>query len=102
MGLKLKTEKPIATARPDDRGRITLGLVLTKDVSRYDVYINEETGELLLKPFQEVPVQEAWFYKNKAAQKLVTKGLEEAKEGKLSKIDLRKSSWIDDSTDGNE
>lgn len=99
MGLKLKYEKLVTTARPDDRGRITLGSSLTKDVSRYDVYVDESTGEVLLKPFREVPAQEAWFYKNQVAQKLVAEGMVAAKANKLKKIDLKKSSWIDDVED---
>ncbi len=92
----LKKEELITTARPDERGRITLGSALTKDISRYDVYLNEETGEVLLRPFREVPANEAWFYKNEEAQKLVTKGLVAAKASKLKKVDLKKSNWIDD------
>lgn len=92
----LKKEELITTARPDERGRITLGSALTKDISRYDVYLNEETGEVLLRPFREVPANEAWFYKNEDAQKLFAKGLVAAKASKLKKIDLKKSSWIDD------
>jgi hypothetical protein len=99
MGLKLKNEKPVTTARPDERGRITLGSTLTKDVSRYDVFVDESTGEVLLKPYREVPAQEAWFYKNEIAQKLVAEGLVSAKTAKLKKIDLKKSSWIDDVED---
>lgn len=92
----LKKEEPITTARPDERGRITLGSALTKNISRFDVYLNEETGEVLLKPFREVPANEAWFYKNEDAQKLVAKGLVAVKASKLKKVDLKKSSWIDD------
>jgi len=100
MGSKVKDiESPYATARPDDRGRITLGSSLTKDVSRFDVFFNEETGEVLLKPYKEIPATEAWFYKNEKAQKLVAKGLDAATGGKLKKIDLKKSSWIDNVED---
>ncbi len=99
MGVKSKYEKPLASARPDDRGRITLGIALTRDVSRYDVFFDEITGEVLLKPFKEVPAQEAWFYKNEKAQKMVAEGLVAAKAGKLKKIDFKKSNWIDDVED---
>ena len=99
MGLKLKYAKPLTTTRPDDRGRITLGEGLTKDVSRYDVFLDETTGEILLKPFKEIPAHEVWFYKNNIAQKLVSEGLVSAKAGKLKKINLTKSKWIDDVQD---
>lgn len=99
MGLKVKDIQPVSTARPDERGRITLGSALTKDVSRFDVFFNEETGEVTLKPFKEIPANEIWFHKNEKAQNLVMKGLEEAKSGKVKKIDLKKSNWIDDIKD---
>lgn len=92
----LKKEELVTTARPDERGRITLGHALTKDISRYDVYLDQETGEVLLRPFREVPANEAWFYENEIAKKLVADGISAAKKSKLKKIDLKKSSWIDE------
>lgn len=98
MELKFK-ETPVTTARPDDRGRITLGSTFTDGVSKYDVFVNEETGDVLLKPYKEIPANEAWFYKNQTAQNLVMQGLESAKAGKLTEINLEDSSWIDDIED---
>ena len=54
---------------------------------------------MVLKPFKEIPAQEAWFYKNEKAQKLVAEGLVAAKAGKLKKIDLNQSRWINDVED---
>lgn len=84
-----------STARPDERGRVTLGLALTKGVSRYDVYVDEETGEVLLRPFTELPAKEAWLYENKIAKDLVKKGLNAAKNKKFSKLEFKSSNWID-------
>jgi hypothetical protein len=98
MALKFK-EAPESTARPDDRGRITLGSSLTSGVSRYDVFVDEESGEVLLRPYKEIPANEAWLYENPTAHKLVIAGLESAKAGKTTKIDLNDSSWIDDIKD---
>ncbi len=86
---------PESTARPDNRGRVTLGPALTKGVSRYDIYVNEETGEVLLKPFKELPAKEAWLYENKIAKDLVAKGLSAAKDNKFSNLEFKSSSWID-------
>ena len=83
MALKFK-EKPQASARPDERGRITLGSRMTSGVSKYDVFLNDETGELLLKPFKEIPAKEAWLYENKEAFELVQEGLEAAKASKTT------------------
>ncbi len=97
MGLKRLS--PETTARPDERGRITLGSELTKGVSRYDVYVDSETGEVLLKPYKEIPAIEAWLYENKTAQDLVAKGLEAARNNKLSKKKFKSESWINDVED---
>jgi len=98
MALKFK-ETPESTARPDDRGRITLGSSLTSGVSRYDVFVDEESGEVLLRPYKEIPAREAWLYDNKTAHGLVVKGLEAAKAGNVTEIDLGESSWIDEIED---
>jgi hypothetical protein len=98
MALKFATD-PEAVARPDDRGRITLGREITNGVSKYDIFVNEDTGEVLLRPYKEIPANEAWLYKNETAKKLVTDGLKDAKEGKLVKRDLKSSSWIDEVED---
>lgn len=100
MGLKIKDVLPFTTARPDERGRITLGSAITKDVSRFDVYFDEATGEVLLRPFKEIPVREAWLYENEEARDLVASGLQSAKAGKVKRIDLSKTRWIEDVEDG--
>ncbi len=98
MALKFAAT-PEAVARPDERGRITLGRELTNGVSRYDVFVNSETGEVLLKPYKEIPANEAWLYKNETAKSLVSEGLTAAKEGKFSKRKFEKSNWIDEVED---
>ena len=98
MALKFAAD-PEAVARPDDRGRITLGREITNGVSKYDIFVNEDTGEVLLRPYKEIPANEAWLYKNETAKKLVADGLKDAKDGKLVKRDLKSSSWIDEVED---
>lgn len=98
MALKFK-EIPETSARPDERGRITLGSSLTSGVSRYDVFVDEESGEVLLRPFKEVPAKEAWLYQNKVAHDLVLKGIEAAKNNDFKEIDFESGSWIDDLED---
>lgn len=98
MALKFATI-PETVARPDDRGRITLGRELTNGVSKYDVFVNNETGEVLLRPYKEIPAAEAWFYNNEVAKDLVGKGLAAAKAGKFSNRKFEKSNWIDEVED---
>ena len=95
MALKF-AKTPETVTRPDDRGRVTLGRELTEGVSKYDVYVNNETGDVLLRPYKEIPAHEAWLYKNETAKKLVAEGLESAKAGKFSKRKFEKSNWIDE------
>jgi len=47
-----------------------------------------ERGELLLMPLTEIPTSEMWLYQNKEAMQHVKKGLEDAAEGKISKLNL--------------
>jgi hypothetical protein len=42
----------------------------------------------LLQPLVEIPANEVWLFKNKEALESVQKGLKEASEGKISKINL--------------
>jgi hypothetical protein len=49
---------------------------------RFGVYVND-AGQVLLTPEVSVPIHELWLYRNPQALKLVLKGLEQAREGKI-------------------
>ena len=70
----------------DERRRLTLGNVL-KGFNRVQILESPE-GEVLLKPLVEIPASEGWLYKNKKALTSVKKGLRDAAEGKISKLNL--------------
>jgi hypothetical protein len=70
----------------DDRNRLTLGELL-KGSKRVRLYKNDR-GELLLMLMAEIPDSEMWLYQNKEALQSVQKELQEAAEGKISKLDL--------------
>lgn len=76
--------KEISTKTVDDRNRITLG-ELIKDSKRVKVYKNKR-GEILLIPVVEIPSTEIWLFQNKEALESVQKGLRDASEGRISKI----------------
>ena len=78
----------IGTRSIDDRQRLTLG-ELIKDFKRVKLYKNER-GELLLQPVVEVPASELWLFKNKEAFESVQKGLKDAAEGRISKLNPNK------------
>ena len=74
------TEAP-KTLRPDSKGRITLGN-LASSASSFKAY-KDGCGRIILEPQVEVPMIEAWLWKNPAAMKAVQKGLKDSAEGKL-------------------
>lgn len=80
--LKLVKENVI----PDGRGRINLGN-LAHDISKFNIFRDKE-GRFILEPYVDIPLREAWLYKNKQALKSVRKGMQESLEGKLKKLDL--------------
>jgi len=83
--LKVDDEfQEITTKTIDDRKRITLG-ELIKDSKRIRLYKNKR-GEILLIPVVEIPASEIWLFKNKEALEGVQKGLQDASEGRISKI----------------
>jgi hypothetical protein len=84
--LKVDDEfQEITTKTVDDRKRITLG-ELIKNSKRIRLYKNKR-GEILLIPVVEIPASEIWLFQNKEALKSVQKGMQEAFEGRISKLD---------------
>jgi len=83
--LKISDEfQEIDTRTIDDRNRITLG-ELVKGSKRVRLYRNRR-GEVLLQPVVEIPVSELWLFENKEAMESIKKGLKDAGEGKISKL----------------
>ncbi|MBA7638299.1 hypothetical protein ES703_45952 [subsurface metagenome] len=83
--LKVDDEfQEITTKTVDDRKRITLGKLI-KDSKRIRLYKNKR-GEILLIPVVEIPASEIWLFQNKEALESVQKGLHDASEGRISKM----------------
>ena len=76
----------IGTKTMDERNRITLG-ELFKGFKRIRLFRNDR-GEVLLQPIVEIPASELWLYRNKEAFQSVQRGLREAAEGKITKLNL--------------
>ena len=77
----------------DSKGRLVLGpqfantTVLVEKVAE---------GEFHVKTATVIPAREAWLFKNLEAMELVMRGLEDSKNGRVSKVDIKKNaSWID-------
>ncbi len=77
----------MGTRSVDERKRVTLGDILG-DSERLQIFQNAQ-GEILLKPVVEIPASEAWLFNNKKALAAVKRGLQQAAEGKISKLDLK-------------
>ena len=84
----------IANVGLDERKRISLTKALdalkeklgeAHTGLRFAIYANE-AGQLLLSPEVSVPMHELWLYRNPDALKMVAKGLEEARAGKVTNL----------------
>ena len=78
--------KEVDTRTIDDRNRLTLGELL-KGSKRVRLYRNNR-GEVLVQPVVEIPASELWLFQDKEALENVKKGLKDAAEGRISKLNL--------------
>ena len=69
----------VKKVRPDSKGRIILGK-FAKNVSSFDI-TEDDQGRIILTPYKEIPLREAWLYENKEALKSVKKGLKDSAAG---------------------
>lgn len=76
----------IGTRTMDDRNRLTLGEIF-KGYKRVRLYKNDR-GEVLLQPVVEIPASELWLFQNKDALESIQRGLKDASEGKITKLNL--------------
>lgn len=79
------TAKRQATINMDDKQRVSLTRVLTKEereeYSTFRVY--REGGKIILEPVCQVPERDHWIYKNPEALRSLLKGIKDAEEGRL-------------------
>jgi len=73
------------TLKPDAKGRICLGALAT-GVSSYHLTYDEVSGKIILEPYAEVPLREAWLFRNVEALSSVREGLKQSKAGKLQNL----------------
>jgi len=76
----------IGTRTIDERNRITIG-ELMKGYKRVRIYKNKR-GEIFLQPIVEIPASELWLFQDKEALESVLKGIKDASEGKISRLDF--------------
>lgn len=84
--------KQIGTTRLDTKNRITLGTLLKKfnmltsvSISDFETFIGDN-GDILLRPRTAIPTRELWVHQNPDILKSIQKGVEDAKDGRVTKI----------------
>ena len=82
-------EKIADSVKPDAKKRVLLQKVQMREGIRYHVYTNS-TGQILLDPQVTIPASEVWLFTNPDALASVKRGLSDAAQGKVSKINLDK------------
>jgi hypothetical protein len=75
------------SVKPDSKRRVVLPGFLVKEDVIYHIYSNS-AGQIVLDPQVTIPASEAWLFKNPAALAAVRRGLADAAQGKVSKVNL--------------
>ena len=73
--------------KPDSKKRVVLPASLVREEIIYHIYSNS-LGQIVLDPQVTIPASEAWLFKNPAAIAAVQRGLADAAQGKVSRVDL--------------
>jgi len=73
--------------KPDSKKRVVLPSFLVGEDIIYHIYSNS-AGQIVLDPQVTIPASEVWLFKNPNAIAAVRRGLAEAAQGKVSKVDL--------------
>lgn len=80
-------EKVADSVKPDAKKRVVLQSVQIQEGVRYHIYRNS-CGQIILDPQISVPVSEVWLFNNPEALSSVMRGLSDAAQGRVSKVDL--------------
>ncbi len=74
-------EPPEITRKVDGRGRVSL----PEELANSHITIKKAgDGTYIIQQLELVPRPTAWFWKNKAAQAMVSRGLKDLEEGRVS------------------
>lgn len=92
--LKDTNFREVAETKADSKNRIGLGRLGSHKVRLYRVYKNE-AGQFILDPLETVSAHEAWLFRNKKAKTSVLNGLEDARQGRLTKRRENFSKFLD-------
>ena len=80
-------EKIADSVKPDAKRRVVLHSVQIQEGVRYHIYKNR-LGQIVLDPQVSIPASEIWLFNNPGALSSVRRGLSDAAQGRVSKVDL--------------
>jgi len=75
------------SVKPDAKKRVVLPQALIGEGITYHIYMNS-FGQIVLDPQVTIPASEVWLFNNPDALASVQRGLSDAAQGKVSKVDL--------------
>ena len=73
--------------KPDAKKRVVLPKVLVGEGITYHIYSNS-LGQIVLDPQVTIPASELWLFNNPDAIASVRRGLSDAAQGRVSKVDI--------------
>ena len=75
------------SVKPDAKKRVVLPKAQVREGITYHIYTNS-IGQIVLDPQVTIPASEAWLFNNPDAIASVRRGLNDAVQGRVSKVDL--------------
>jgi len=82
-----KLKRVAESVKPDAKKRVLLPKSLVRKGITYHIYSNS-VGQIILDPQVTIPASEAWLFNNPEAIASVRRGLADAADGRVSKINL--------------
>jgi hypothetical protein len=80
-------QKVAESVKPDAKKRVVLPRSQVREGVTYHIYSNS-LGQIVLDPQVTIPASEAWLFKNPEALTSVRRGLSDAANDRVLKIDL--------------
>jgi hypothetical protein len=74
--------------KPDAKKRIVLSKTIIPNGVTYHIYANS-LGQIILDPQITVPASEAWLFQNTEVLASLRRGLKDAREGRVKKVNLK-------------
>jgi len=75
------------SVKPDAKKRVVLPKLQVLEGVTYHIYSNS-LGQIVLDPQVTIPASEVWLFNNPDALASVRRGLSDAAQGRVSKVDL--------------